>query len=352
MTFYFEVNNLKRFLVSILLLAVIIFLGCSDEKQNTVAEFHGQTMGTTYSVKVINTALANDRKGMDKLKAGMDSVLVEVNNQMSTWQKDSEISQFNASESTDWFPVSSEFVSVVERALQIGDESNGALDVTVGGLVNLWGFGAGSKERDEVPSDEAIKEAQSLCGYQKLSFRKEEPALKKEVGGMYVDLSSIAKGYGVDKVAEYLTSAGYKNFLVEIGGEDRASGKNQNGQDWKIGVLVPDGSFDIEKVINLHNMSVATSGDYRNYFEKDGVRYSHTIDPRTGKPITHSLASVTVLHEDCTMADGYATAIDVMGPEEGLKFAQEKKLPVFLIVKTKDGFEEKMTADFEQLFNK
>lgn len=266
---------------------------------------------------------------------------------MSTWQKDSEISVFNSLNSTDWFNVSEGFVEVVKDAEKISEESNGAFDVTVGRLVNLWGFGPIQKE-DNIPTDEEIENAKVLCDYRKLHIRETDPAIKKDIPNMYVDLSSIAKGFGVDKVAEYIERSGYSNYLVEIGGEVRTSGVNQKNGKWKIGISTPDGSFDIEKIVSLDNVAVATSGNYRNYFEKDGVRYSHTIDPRTGKPITHSLASVTVVYDNCTMADGYATAIDVLGPDEGFEFALKKKLPVFLIVKTNEGFKERMTPEFSK----
>ena len=331
-----------------LVITSLIFVSCSGNEKNGLTEFHGKTMGTTYSVKVIDIGLSQDEAKKKNLKLGIDEVLVQVNNQMSTWQKDSELSQFNSSKSTGWFPVSKDFMTVVKDARSISEVSNGAYDVTVGKLVNLWGFGPTIKE-DNLPLDSEIEKAKELCDYRKLETKEDEPAIKKENPDMYVDLSSIAKGFGVDKVADFIKSSGYTNYLVEIGGEVRTSGRNQTNEKWRIGISTPDGSFDIEKVISLDNVAVATSGDYRNYFEKDGVRYSHTIDPRTGKPITHNLASVTVVYDNCTMADGYATAIDVLGPEEGFELAQNKKLPVFLIVKTDEGFKEKMTPEFEEL---
>lgn len=334
---------------SYFLLAALFLLSCSQDSTSRLAEFNGRTMGTTYSIKIVESELAGNHAKKEELKNEIDAILVKVNNQMSTWQKDSEISQFNISKSTDWFPVSNDFVKVVEDAQKISRASNGAFDITVGRLVNLWGFGPSINE-DEIPSDAELEKAKNLCGYEKISFRKENPAIKKDDGEIYIDLSSIAKGFGVDKVSEFLLDSGYNNYLVEIGGEVRSSGKNHLNENWKIGITAPDGSFDIQKIISLKNVAVATSGDYRNYFEKDGIRYSHTIDPRTGKPITHNLASVTVVYDNCTMADGYATAIDVLGPEEGFELALKEKLPVFLIVKTDKGFKEKMTPEFEELF--
>jgi len=334
---------------TLLFLTLLFLLGCSPGNKNNLVEFSGSTMGTTYSIKVIDENLFQSKLKKESLKSTIDSLLSGVNNQMSTWQKDSEITLFNASKNTDWFNVSNDFVYVIEEAQKISEASNGALDITVGQLVNLWGFGPTIND-DNIPSDELLKKAKSLCNYKMILFDKEKASIRKELEDVYIDLSSIAKGFGVDKISNYIKGSGYNNFLVEIGGEVRASGKNHLNELWKIGISVPDGSFDIQKIISLDNAAVATSGDYRNYFEKNGIRYSHTIDPRTGRPINHSLASVSVVYDNCTAADGFATAIEVLGPEEGYKLALKEKLPVLLIVKTDKGFIEKMTPEFKKLF--
>lgn len=338
---------------SILLLLIIqvIFYGCTENEQIKFIELNGRTQGTTYSIKIVDLKLPLDNASKEKLHKEIDSILVEISNQMSTWQKDSEISEFNLSKTTDWFPVSPDFVTVVEISQKISETSNGALDISVGSLVNLWGFGPVKKD-EVIPSDSEIEKAKKLCDYKKISFKKEDPAIRKEIGDMIIDLSAVAQGFSVDKLCEYLYELNYKNFLVEIGGEVRTAGKNHLGEDWKIGISVPDGSFDIQKVISLENLAVSTSGDYRDYFEKDGVRFSHTIDPKTGKPITHSLASVTVVGKNCAETDGFSTAIDVLGPEAGYELAIKEKLAVLLIVKTESGFSEKMTPEFESLFKK
>ncbi|KAA3657833.1 MAG: FAD:protein FMN transferase, partial [Calditrichaeota bacterium] len=191
-----------------------------------------------------------------------------------------------------------------------------------------------------------------LVGQKHVTARSNPPAVKKEIPGIYCDLSAIAKGYAVDAVADYLIDAGFANFLVEIGGEVRAGGKKANGDAWRIGIASPVKSGGIQKVVRLSDTGMATSGDYFNYFEKDGKRYSHTIDPVTGHPVTHKLASVTVIHPSCMTADGYATAIDVMGPEKGFEFAQDRNLAVFMIVRSNGGFVEKMTPEFEAIFMK
>ena len=189
-------------------------------------------------------------------------------------------------------------------------------------------------------------------GYQNLFVRQSPPSIKKKNPGIYCDLSAIAKGFGVDKVAEYLDSKGFVHYLVEIGGEVRAKGVKPGGQPWRVAIAVPDGSSSYQRVLLLKNISMATSGDYQNYFEKDGKRYSHTIDPCTGRPITHTLASVTVIHESCMMADALATAINVLGPGKGYELAIKENLPVFLIIKKRGGFVEKMTPLFEDILAK
>lgn len=337
--------------IIILLMIAVIAFGCEQTTETNLVELNGKTQGTTYSIKIVDSGLSSDDSVKKRLHKEIDSILVEISNQMSTWQSDSEISEFNKSRTTEWFPVSHDFVNVVQTSQRISDASNGALDITVGALVNLWGFGPVKKE-EVIPSDKEIEEAKKLCDYKKISFRTNESAIKKETENITIDLSAVAQGFSVDKISNYLYSLNYKNFLVEIGGEVKTNGKNHLGENWKIGISVPDGTFDIQKIISLENSAVSTSGDYRDYFEKDGIRFSHTIDPKSGKPITHSLASVTVVCNNCADADGFSTAIDVLGPEAGYELALKEKLAVLLIVKTENGFSEKMTPEFESLFKK
>lgn len=307
-------------------------------------------MGTTYSIKIVKGNLAEKDLLFSSLQFKIDSVLVVVNQQMSTYIDTSEISLFNKAGSNEWMPVSNDLAFVLSKAIDISDKSNGAFDVTIGPLVNLWGFGPILKVYD-TPSDEEITEAKSNVGYHKLSVRMEPPAVMKSDTKVYCDLSAIAKGFGVDKIAELFNSFNLSDYLVEIGGEVRTKGVNHSGTPWQIGISTPDTEYGIEKVVAVSDAAMATSGDYRNYFEKDNVRYSHTIDSRTGYPITHKLASVTVIHDSCFIADAYATAIDVLGPDEGYKLAIKEKLPVFLIIRSEDGFIEKMTPEFQDILN-
>lgn len=330
-------------------MAAVLFallLNCSGAQSPLdLHVIQGQTMGTTFSVKIVKD---HPDAAYPQLETDINSMLVEVNRQMSTYIPDSEISQFNQSQDTTWFAISADFAGVLQTATDLSNTASGALDITIGPLVNLWGFGP--EKSAKVPSDAAIARARALSGYQHLSVRNTPPAVKKALPGVYCDLSAIAKGFGVDKVASYLDGLGFKNYLVEIGGEVQAAGNSAHGRPWRIGIETPNATGDLQEIVALSNMAMATSGDYRNYFEKDGVRYSHTIDPRTGKPITHKLASVTVLHPKCVYADGIATALNVMGPEIGYEFAVENELAVFMIIRSENGFRELKSPAAEKFF--
>ena len=306
----------------------------------------GNTMGTYYSIKVVDV----DETRVQALQLEIDRRLEQLNDQMSTYRKDSELSRFNRHQGADPFPVSSDTARVVTAALQLGRLTEGALDVTVGPLVNLWGFGPDARPT-RIPSESLLADTRARTGLQHLRVGVDSEAeyLYKQLPELYVDLSSIAKGFGVDMVSEYLSEEGITDHLVEIGGEVRLSGLNRHGQPWSIAVEKPGpGTGAAQQVIAVGNSSVATSGDYRNYYELDGERLSHTIDPTTGHPITHQLASVTVIHPSCMIADGLATALTVMGPERALAFAEQHRLAVYLLTKTEDGFRVDMTSAFKK----
>jgi FAD:protein FMN transferase len=305
----------------------------------------GMTMGTGYNIKASRLP---DSLTPKEINRQVKELLVKVNGQMSTYQKDSELSLFNQNTSTDWLPVSPELYGVIKESIKISQLSNGLFDVTVGPLVNLWGFGP--EEMTASPPDEAvIKDRLNQIGYNRLKLKDEGFAVKKDIPGLYVDLSGIAKGYGVDQVALLLERLGVVDYMVEIGGEIRVKGKNNKGQAWQIAVEKPTAEIRIiEKVLAVTDTGMATSGDYRNYFEVEGVRFSHTIDPRTGRPIDHKLASVTVLSETSMEADGLATAFMVLGPDEGYQFAEKNHIAAFFIIKSDKGFEELMSTAFAE----
>lgn len=315
--------------------------GCEDP----FIAISGQTMGTTFQVTIARGEGAADARVLEREIAAR---LEEVNRQMSTYRGDSEISRFNRSRSTDWIRVSPDFVHVLRVAQKISTWSEGAFDVTIGPLVNLWGFGPNAIP-NRVPPPDSIAARKARVGYEKIRIDRSASAIKKETAGVFCDLSAIAKGFGVDRVATYLDSLGVDRYFIEIGGELRTKGRNRLGRRWRVGIASPAEPGALQKVLALDDMAMATSGDYHNYFERDGVRYSHTIDPRTGHPIAHGLASVSVVHQSCLYADGLATAINVMGPEKGFAFAEARGLAAFLIVRQGDGFAKKMTSEFEKL---
>ncbi|USD36832.1 MULTISPECIES: FAD:protein FMN transferase [Ferrimonas] len=308
------------------LVGLAIFLsGCSPTTPE-VESVSGHTMGTTYHISWVDTDSPVDPL---LLQGEIDLRLGQVNRSMSTWKRSSEVSRFNRMQRVGGMEISSEFAKVLTEAKRLTDLTDGALDVTVGPLVNLWGFGPDG-HIETAPSDEQIARVKATIGHDKLSMKgrwlfKTEPTLK-------VDLSSIAKGYGVDVVAEVLESRGIHNYLVEVGGELRVKGHKVQGQPWRVAIERPDpAGRDVFTVIEPGNMSVATSGDYRNFFEQDGVQFSHLIDPATGRPVAHHLVSATVITNSCMTADGLATALMVMGVEKGLALAERTGLAVMLI---------------------
>ena len=329
-----------RFLVALTLL--VLFAACA--KTPDQVEMSGNTMGTQFSVK-----LADAAADTDELQRQIEDSLANVERMISTYMTDSEISRFNRSTSTDWQPVSAEFCKSADDALVLSRLTQGSFDITVGPLVNLWGFGPGDMV-DEAPSDAEIAAVLQLVGYDHLQTDCARPALKKNLAGLYLDMSAFGKGLAADRVADLLERQGYSNYLVEIGGEMRLGGHNARGEKWAIGIEAPlFGQRRPHTMIRLTDTAVATSGDYRNYFEADGMRYSHTIDTRTGRPITHELASVTVVDGSGYRADALATALLVMGPEQGMQLATREDLAVLFLLRGSSGIEEQSSPAFEQL---
>jgi len=314
-------------------------------RQQEVIELSGHTMGTTYHIKIIRSMDQN--LTADRLQPSVDSLLEEINQQMSTYRPQSEISQFNRWPDNKPFKVSSEFKEVVKKALEIYRLTDGAFDITVAPLVDLWGFGKrGSKFQP--PDSLKVRKVLSRVGSQYLNICGDS-ALCKSIPDLQIDLSAIAKGYGVDAVAGLLKAKGFRNFLVEIGGEVFASGQ-RGSRPWRIGVDQPiyGAPFgqQVEAVLELKDCAVATSGDYRNYFEYKGKIYSHEIDPRSGWPVANGLASVTVIAPDCMTGDALATAIMVMGADQGLRLINElKDMEVLIILRNEKGSFKKIESD-------
>tara|TARA_B100001769_G_scaffold274157_1_gene271934 strand:+ start:705 stop:1679 length:975 start_codon:yes stop_codon:yes gene_type:complete len=324
----------------------MIGTGACQNNNYKIVLINGLTMGTTYSIKI---KTADAVVNQEKIRADIEKILLEINQKMSTYIVDSELSVINFSNSLDSNLISDDLFKVISHANTISKTTNGAFDITVGPLVNLWGFGP-NKSENKIPSNEEIELIKKNIGYKKIYLNKETTSIKKLHPDLYVDLSGIAKGFAVDKIALYLNSYNLENYLVEIGGELIAKGTNEDNEVWQIGIENPNNN--LAKIIGLKDIAMATSGDYRNYFEKNGVRYSHTINPNTGKPIKHKLASVTVLDKTAMNADALATAFMVLGPAKTIELANELKIGVYLIIKNDENFYEEYNEYFEPFISK
>ncbi|WNC67592.1 FAD:protein FMN transferase [Thalassotalea nanhaiensis] len=345
--FLSKISN-ALFVISLLLITACSEPVIDSETELQELQLTGYTMGPiVYSVKLIGK-----KQHVEEIQLAqkVDDLLKKINAQMSTYDKNSELSKFNQYQGNDARQISVELNQVLTESIRLAELTENTLDVTIGPLVNLWSFGP-EKRAEKVPSQELILATKQHIGIDKLNL--ENRLLSKSDANVYVDLSAIAKGFAVDKVAELLEQYDINNYIVDIGGEMRVGGQKTDGDDWVIAVEKPiSGTRAVQKAIIPGDNAVATSGDYRNYFEDNGVRYSHTIDPKTGWPINHKLVSVTVVHPSSMTADGLATAIEVMGPEKGFEFAKANNLAVFLISKTENGFSEQSTEQFMRLVAK
>ncbi|HOJ33576.1 MAG TPA: FAD:protein FMN transferase [Candidatus Hydrogenedentes bacterium] len=321
---------------------VMFLIGCHAHVEKTtlpLAVFSGNTMGSTYTVKVVAEHPFTEQ-GKRAVKDAIERVLADIDIKMSTYRDDSELSRFNAHRDATPFSLSRETLEVLSLSQRISKETDGAFDITVSPLVELWGFGRHKKDEDErqIPSPEEIAAAQTRVGYEKMVIDYDAGTVQKTQPDIICDVGAIAPGYATDKVAEAIQQLGYDNYMVEIGGEVRAHGHNPEKEPWRIGIEKPNPEGrSVQRVVPLTDAAISTSGDYRNYFEKDGKRYSHEIDPRTGRPIEHNLASVSVIAPDCASADAYATALMVLGYEQGKTFAEQHTLPVYFIIRTQEG---------------
>lgn len=317
----------------LLLFSLFSITACSERPAEHF-KLTGFTMGTSYHVTVVD---ADQKTPPELIQTEIDAVLEQVNQQMSTYIPESEVSMLNRVPNSLPFEVDPALFNLLMQAMELSWLTNGAFDVTVGPLVNLWGFGP-EATANSVPGQAEIDAVMNRIGYQQLVLNIADTTVQK-LRPVNVDLSAIAKGYGVDKVAELLRSRGYSHFMVEIGGELYLSGNNPARKPWRIAIEQPGKTpGQVHRAINVSDVAVATSGDYRNYFEVAGQRYSHTIDPRTGYPVTRGLVSVTVIGSSSAYADALATAITVMGVEQGLQLADEQDIAIYLISQTAQGF--------------
>ena len=307
-----------------------------------VHEFSGRTMGTTWNVRVVAGAGLHRERLMRTIQGALDEVVA----QMSTWDAGTDLCRFNQAASGTWQALPDAFFEVLACAREVAERSDGAFDPTAGALVDAWGFGP--RARNGVPDEAHLARTRASAGWRRLDL---DPARRAALqpGRAALDLSAIAKGFGVDLVARRLAALGVESHLIEVGGELRGSGVKPDGQPWWVQLEHPDAAQGGEPtLLALHGLSVATSGDYRRWFEQDGARYSHTIDPRDGRPIRHGLASVSVIHPQCMLADAWSTALNVLGPEAGPQLANRLGLAARFLVRRVDGFEEITSAAFDQ----
>lgn len=294
---------------------VVFLLGITSCSQPKEQHFQGPIMGTQYKLVLSCETEKSPKQLLAIAVAEMDA----INMAMSTYLPDSELSLFNKSERLDWQTISQDLLRVIEIAQSVSVSSNGAFDITISPLIDLWGFGAAKNNQIDiaVPDDEVINNLKALIGYRKIEIDSDKLLWRKQYANLNIDLSAVAKGYAVDKVSLALSSAGCRDHLVDIGGELKLQGKkNKKGDLWRIAIEEPSFSSpasNIQLLLDITDIGVASSGDYRNYYQVNGKRYSHTVDPRTARPIEHGLAAVTVLHEQTAIADAWATAFMVLG---------------------------------------
>lgn len=327
--------------IGTLMLIMLLLTACDGSRTEAEVVVTGKTMGTTYQVKVVGGDV-----DVSALKEAIDNRLVELNDVFSTYIPESEISRLNQRQDDEPVQVSEDMRALLRLSKRIYGISGGAFDVTVGPLVNLWGFGPDGPVNG-VPTQERIDDVLAEIGFDRLTLAGSNVTAPS---GLVIDMSAIAKGFAVDEISDYLKSRGLTRFMVEIGGEVSGAGLNSAGRAWRIGVETPDRQIrKLHKVLPLLDLGMATSGDYRNFFVHEDIHYSHTLNPVTGWPVTHNMASVTVLHASTAFADAIATAFSVLGPEQTMAIAKAQNLAVFAILRTDTGYRE-LTSDTLKMY--
>lgn len=340
---------LRGFFVLLLaFVGAVCLSSCDSAPQRVVLK--GATMGTSWSVVYAPDAASQitdlDPVSPQDLQLLIERELEAINQSLSTYIPDSEISIVNAAKTDTPVLLSERFAEVLDAALLVGELTDGAYDVTVGPLIELWGFGA-TLRTSSPPQAGEIRAAMDLVGSDRLSWDAGSSMLSRP-SGVRIDLSSIAKGYAVDQLTEALAARGIVNSLVEIGGELRASGQRPEGGPWRLAVESPDpAQTRFIEALSVSNAAVATSGDYRNFFEYEGRRYSHLVDPRTGYPVAHDLVSVTVIDPKCIRADALATALLVLGLEKAMELAEAQGLAAHFVARGDEALEVHYTTAFE-----
>ncbi|XXD78240.1 FAD:protein FMN transferase [Pseudomonas sp. Z5-35] len=318
-----------------------VLSGCGNG--DTLERFDGPTMGSRYSIQYVRHVAT---PGLKEVRGEVENILAEVDRQFSTYRGDSDIERFNALPADSCAVMPGPVLELIRVGEQLSSQSDGAFDLTVEPLLNLWGFGPQSRT-EEVPSADALAQVRQRVGYRHLHIDGER--LCKDAA-VEVDFNSIAAGYAVDRIAARLKALGIDSYLAEVTGELKAVGRKPDDSAWRIALEEPrDDKRVAERVIELKGYGVSTSGDYRRYFERGGRRYSHTFDARTGAPVLHSLASVTVIHPSAMMADGLSTLLLILGPEQGWDYAQEHGIGVFFVLRGNDRFVVRTNDAFERM---
>jgi thiamine biosynthesis lipoprotein len=330
--------------------AAVLLAACGGPASRRTFEFRGPTMGTTYSVKVVATPAALGREARAEIDGAIRDELHRINALMSTWDPESELSRFNRSSSLDPFPIAPETFDVFRWSIDIADLTGGAFDVTLAPLIEAWGFGPDGRAATP-PGEATLARLREAVGTHHLVLDPAGPSVRKRRPDVRCDFSGLAPGYAADRLAAGLEARGLADFLVDVGGELVARGHNDAGQPWQIAVERPQAEGRaIARRVPLRDAAIATSGDYRNYYEIGGERLTHIIDPRTGHPIRHRLASVTVIDRLGVRADALATALMVLGPDEGMALVARLDLAAFFLLRQDDGsFEARTSPAFDAL---
>ncbi|MBV5310001.1 FAD:protein FMN transferase [Chromatium okenii] len=339
-----SIRHSFRHLASITL--VLLLTGCG--RPDPMLDIAGPTMGTYYAVKV-----ARPPQGMTKqtLTAGVETVLARVISEISTYDHNSELSQLNQNPSTEWIPISAHLYQVIAEGQRIAELTDGTFDITIGPLVNLWGFGP-ERRRDTPPSAAEIQAAQARVGWRKLELQAQPAAVRKAQPDLYIDLSALGEGYGVDQLTAWLDAQGVNDYMVAVAGAIRTKGSNAKQRPWAIAIEEPVTEHrSVNRIVSLTNRAVSTSGDYRNFFERDGKRYSHEINPVTGAPVERNLGSVTVIGDVGMVVDGWATALMVLGEERGPALAEAQGLAAYFIVRDGETLRTIATPAFQKMLD-
>lgn len=337
------------FLRMALLSVVILLTGCDNASapatpKAAVTVLEGKTMGTFWRVSVVWV----DKARAEELRTKVQTQLDGDDRLLSTWKNDSALMRFNHSRSTTPWPVNEAMADIVTESLRIGRKTQGAMDITVGPLVNLWGFGP-DKQPVSTPTQAQIDAAKARTGLDKLTVinRADRQYLQKSIPDLYVDLSTVGEGYAADHLARLMTEEGISRYLVSVGGALVSRGMNADGQPWRVAIQKPtDRENAVQAIVDINGHGISTSGSYRNYYELDGKRISHVIDPQTGRPITHKLVSVTVIAPTALEADAWDTGLMVLGTEKAQQVVREQGLAVYMIMKDGDGFTTWMSPQF------